>query len=177
VTKKETYIYIQKKKRQKQKKKKSDKNRDIKKRQKKEQNKETKKKEQCQSMPMRERELLENAAVNTLQAAHEKALKSVAIPAISTGIFGFPLNVANRILVLAAVDFFPHKHTESALREIRFVAWSEDDLASTNQPVVHQRNHHHGGGGHNFEGEIRGVDVGGGSSVYSTTFSCNNRNV
>ena len=70
-----------------------------------------------------EAELLQNAYENSLAIAREKNLKSVAFPAISTGVFGFPKEQAAEIAVSAAEKFL----TEYDM-EIILVAFSDGDL-------------------------------------------------
>jgi putative ATPase len=62
---------------------------------------------------------LRAAVLNSLTAAHELGLHSLAMPAISSGIFGFPKDLCARILVDATVDWFG-QHPEATLREVRF---------------------------------------------------------
>lgn len=58
--------------------------------------------------------LLASACRSALERANEIGAASVAVPAISTGIFGFPLERAARILTAAAVAFSrAHPHPES----------------------------------------------------------------
>lgn len=71
-----------------------------------------------------EDEKLRRAASNSLARAEERGCASIALPAISSGIFGFPKERCARILVQAAVDFCG-AHPESALREIRFTLFDE----------------------------------------------------
>ncbi len=52
-----------------------------------------------------EDEKLENATLNALKRAQEKRVRSIALPAISTGIFGFPLERAAKIMVETVKDF------------------------------------------------------------------------
>ena len=51
-----------------------------------------------------EAELLQNAYENSLAIAREKNLKSIAFPAISTGVFGFPKEQAAEIILVAFSD-------------------------------------------------------------------------
>jgi len=48
---------------------------------------------------------LKNATLNSLKIAKEKALKSIAFPAISTGIFGFPKDRCAEIMLATIKDF------------------------------------------------------------------------
>ena len=67
-----------------------------------------------------EDELLRRAVWNSLMAAHGLKIASLALPAISSGIFGFPKDRCATILVQAAVDFC-EGHPDSSVREIHFV--------------------------------------------------------
>lgn len=66
-----------------------------------------------------EPEALREAVTNSLAAASELAAGSVAFPAISSGIFGFPKELCARIMVDAALAFFELR-PESSVREVRF---------------------------------------------------------
>jgi O-acetyl-ADP-ribose deacetylase len=48
---------------------------------------------------------LANAARNCLRIAREKKIREIAFPAISTGIFGFPLERCSRIMIREAMEF------------------------------------------------------------------------
>lgn len=48
---------------------------------------------------------LARAAVSCLRIARDRKIRSLAIPAISTGVFGFPLQECSQILLRAARDF------------------------------------------------------------------------
>ncbi len=50
-------------------------------------------------------ELLAQAVGSSLRLADEHGLKSVALPAISTGIFGYPMAEAAEVMVAAASDY------------------------------------------------------------------------
>jgi len=71
-----------------------------------------------------EEELLRAAVENSLLKAHEEGFTSIALPAISSGIFGFPQDRCAQILLQTAADFcaqYPH----SSLRDIRFVLFDD----------------------------------------------------
>lgn len=53
--------------------------------------------------------LLYNAVKNSLRLADKMKLKSIAIPAISTGIFGYPKDEAAKIITDAVYDFVEEK--------------------------------------------------------------------
>lgn len=73
-----------------------------------------------------EDEKLLNATVNSLRRATENGLRSIAFPAVSTGIFGFPKDRCAKIM-LGAVREFLAKETTS-LEEVIFCLWSREDL-------------------------------------------------
>ena len=66
-----------------------------------------------------EEELLESAVLNSLLKAEELRLGSIALPAISSGIFGFPKERCAEIMIATAVNFFKD-HPQSALRRVCF---------------------------------------------------------
>jgi O-acetyl-ADP-ribose deacetylase (regulator of RNase III) len=57
----------------------------------------------------RSAELLASAVRSSLEMADKHNLKSIALPAISTGIFGYPLNEAARVMVSAAAEYLRGK--------------------------------------------------------------------
>ncbi len=65
-----------------------------------------------------EDELLRQAVWNSLAKAHDLGLRSIALPAISTGIFGFPKDRGARIIVETVLDFL-QRHPDSPLRLVR----------------------------------------------------------
>ena len=71
-----------------------------------------------------EDELLRQAVWHSLLKAHELQLTSISIPAISSGIFGFPKERCAKILVKTALDFCA-QHPDSSLREIRFTNFDQ----------------------------------------------------
>lgn len=52
-----------------------------------------------------EDEKLKNATLNSLKVADENKLASICFPAISTGIFGFPIQRAAEIMLRVAIDY------------------------------------------------------------------------
>lgn len=69
---------------------------------------------------------LTEAYTNALKRGEEKALSSIAFPAISTGIFGYPIEEAAEVAFRAIINMAPSLKT---VRHIRFVLHSERDLA------------------------------------------------
>lgn len=69
---------------------------------------------------------LRDATLNSLRRATEKGLQSVAFPAISTGIFGFPKDLCAKIMMETVVRFLAEE--ETSLEKVVFCLWSQDDL-------------------------------------------------
>jgi len=66
-----------------------------------------------------ESQLLESAVKNSLELADKKQFKSIAIPAISSGIFGFPKDSCAEIMFRTALNFFAAR-PQSNLKLVRF---------------------------------------------------------
>ncbi len=76
----------------------------------------------------REEELLEKAVLNSLLKAEEMKLESIALPAISSGIFGFPKPRCAEIMITTAQDFC-RSHPQSSLRRICFTNIDEQTVS------------------------------------------------
>jgi O-acetyl-ADP-ribose deacetylase (regulator of RNase III) len=50
-------------------------------------------------------DLLASAVKSALQMADERDLRSIALPAISTGIYGYPMDEAAEVMLRAAIDY------------------------------------------------------------------------
>jgi len=71
-----------------------------------------------------EDEKLTHATMNSLVVAEEYKLKSIAFPAISTGIFGYPVDRCAKIMLQVAIGFLQRP---SHITDIYFCLWTEDD--------------------------------------------------
>jgi O-acetyl-ADP-ribose deacetylase (regulator of RNase III) len=67
-------------------------------------------------------EKLKMCFVNSLKLADSKGLKSIAFPAISTGIFGYPLEEAAEVSIKAVIETIP---SLKSIKLIRFVLFDE----------------------------------------------------
>ena len=70
--------------------------------------------------------LLEMAVRNSLEKAAELNLKSIALPAISSGIFRFPKTLCAEIMFQVAMAFA--KERESSVKEIRFTNFDKETV-------------------------------------------------
>lgn len=70
---------------------------------------------------------LKNAVINSLLLSTEKGFKSISMPAISSGIFGFPKDRCAQILVSESARFLK-EHPATSLEIIEFCIYGEDTL-------------------------------------------------
>jgi O-acetyl-ADP-ribose deacetylase (regulator of RNase III) len=71
-------------------------------------------------------EKLKMCFVNSLKLADENELKSIAFPAISTGIFGYPLEEAAEISIKAIIETIP---SLKSIKKIRLVLFDEKSFS------------------------------------------------
>lgn len=82
-----------------------------------------------------EPELLEQAIWNALLRAHELALQTVSMPAVSSGIFGFPKKACAKILIDTAIRFWS-EHPDTTLEHIRMVNIDEPTFTYFKQDLL-----------------------------------------
>jgi len=70
---------------------------------------------------------LRNAVLNSLLIASQKGLRSISMPAISSGIFGFPKDRAAKIMFKTIEDFFDTT-TASELKIIKLVLFDQSTV-------------------------------------------------
>jgi len=66
---------------------------------------------------------LKNATLNSLKVADENNLKSVSFPAISTGIFGFPIERCAEIMLKTTIDYL---QGQTGLEKVVFCLFGAD---------------------------------------------------
>ncbi len=71
-----------------------------------------------------EDDLLANCYRNSLELAASRALRTIAFPAISTGVYGFPIERATRTALREVADFLDGDDT---IEEVIFVCHSDAD--------------------------------------------------
>lgn len=69
------------------------------------------------------------AVMGSLAVADELDLASIALPAISTGIFGFPKDRAARVMLEAIRDYFA-EHPRSKLDQVRLTLYDQPTLTA-----------------------------------------------
>jgi O-acetyl-ADP-ribose deacetylase (regulator of RNase III) len=74
-----------------------------------------------------EEQKLGSAVTSSLALADEKGLSSLALPAISTGIFGFPKKLGAQV-ILESIDRFFDRHPTSSLTDVRVVLIDRESL-------------------------------------------------
>lgn len=70
-----------------------------------------------------EDEKLKNATLNSLKLADEKGIRSIALPAISAGIFGFPIGRCAEIMLRVTIDYLGG---ETGLERVVFCLFGRD---------------------------------------------------
>jgi O-acetyl-ADP-ribose deacetylase (regulator of RNase III) len=76
--------------------------------------------------------LLEAAVLNALNRADEYQLKSIAIPAISSGIYGFPKPLCAKIMLDTILKYIHDRDSENrpaTLQRIRLVNFDEPTVS------------------------------------------------
>ena len=76
--------------------------------------------------PVEAVQLLSNAYRSSLELAALNGIKSIAFPAISTGIYGFPLKMATAVALRTVLTFI--KDAPHSLEEVKFVVRGEQAL-------------------------------------------------
>ena len=70
---------------------------------------------------------LKNATLNSLKLMDEHKLKSIAFPAISTGIFGYPIERCSKIMISTAKEYLGGN---TQIEEIIFCLFTTSDFES-----------------------------------------------
>ena len=82
-----------------------------------------------------EDEKLKNATLNALKVADENNLKSIAFPAISTGIYGFPIKRCAEIMLQNTIEYL---NSKSGIEKVIFCLFSKDDYKIFEQELKKQ---------------------------------------
>ena len=79
-----------------------------------------------------EDELLTNCYLNSLKLAVKNGIKTIAIPAISTGVYRFPLERAVKIAVDEVTNFFK---ADSSIKKVVFVCFDDKTFEAYNEEL------------------------------------------
>ena len=82
---------------------------------------------------------LRNAALNSLTQAEKERCTSIALPALSIGIYNYPVEEAASVLIGAAISYIREHQGASILKDIRFVLHHPDVRKQENIRNVFQR--------------------------------------
>ncbi len=72
-----------------------------------------------------EDEKLKNATLNSLKLADEENIKSISFPAVSAGIFGFPIDRCARIMLRTTIDFLKGR---TGIEKVVFCLFGRDSF-------------------------------------------------
>uniref|UniRef100_A0AAV3A3H0 Poly [ADP-ribose] polymerase n=1 Tax=Pyxicephalus adspersus TaxID=30357 RepID=A0AAV3A3H0_PYXAD len=81
-----------------------------------------------ENSPSRCERLLRRAITTSLQLASEKCHSSIAIPAVSSGVFGFPLKLCVENIVEAIQDFVEEPRKQNTLQRIHLVDVNDETV-------------------------------------------------
>ncbi|MFW9772404.1 MAG: macro domain-containing protein [Candidatus Heimdallarchaeota archaeon] len=74
-----------------------------------------------------EDEKLKNATLNSLKLMDEKQLHTIAFPAISTGIFGYPIDRCAKIMISTTKEYL--NSIKSQIKTVIFCLYTQSDFA------------------------------------------------
>ena len=70
--------------------------------------------------------IIRAATINSLAIADRLACKSIAFPALATGVGGFPVDECAQVMIAAAMDYAEQRE-QTAIERVRFVIFSADN--------------------------------------------------
>jgi O-acetyl-ADP-ribose deacetylase (regulator of RNase III) len=72
-----------------------------------------------------EDEKLKNATLNSLKVMDENKLKTISFPAISTGIFGYPIDRCAKIMISSTKEYLKG---DTQIEEVIFCLYTSSDF-------------------------------------------------
>ena len=75
---------------------------------------------------------LKNATLNSLKLMDEHGLSSIAFPAISTGVFGYPIDKCAKIMISTTKEYLAR---ETQIKEVIFCLYSNSDYEVFNKEL------------------------------------------
>lgn len=82
-------------------------------------------------------DIIRNATMNSLRIADELGLKSIALPALATGVAAFPIDECADVM-LAAVREYARKHPATRLVRVVFVLFGSADYDVFQRKSIHE---------------------------------------
>lgn len=79
--------------------------------------------------------IIRDSTINSLTIADELGCKSIAFPALGTGVGGFPVDECARVMMTAANEY-AHGHSESNIERVAFVLFSGADFEIFQQGLI-----------------------------------------
>ncbi|XP_039613228.1 protein mono-ADP-ribosyltransferase PARP14-like [Polypterus senegalus] len=79
--------------------------------------------------------VLKNVVMKTLKSAEDLGCKSIAIPAISSGIFGYPLDLCAETIVNSIREYYKNSHEGSSLRKVNLVDNDDKTVQAISEAV------------------------------------------
>ncbi len=80
---------------------------------------------------------LRNATLNSLRLMDKHHLETIAFPAISTGIYGFPIDRCAKIMIGTTIEYLK---TPTSITQVTFVLWTSNDLDVFTRELRHYKN-------------------------------------
>lgn len=71
--------------------------------------------------------IIREATMNCIRLAEEAGCKSIAFPALATGVGGFPVDECARVMIEAAQDY-AGRNSQATIQLVRFVLFTSDDF-------------------------------------------------
>jgi O-acetyl-ADP-ribose deacetylase (regulator of RNase III) len=71
--------------------------------------------------------IIRDATINSLTVAEKTGCKSIAFPALATGVGGFPVDECAQVMMKAAIDYSA-QHPQSKVERVLFVLFSTSDF-------------------------------------------------
>lgn len=72
--------------------------------------------------------IIRESTMNSIRLAGEAGCKSIAFPALATGVGGFPVDECARVMIKAAKDY-ADRDRQTTIEVVRFVLFTSDDFS------------------------------------------------
>jgi len=78
--------------------------------------------------------IIREVTINSIRLAEEAGCKSIAFPALATGVGGFPVDECARVMIAAAREY-DDRNSQTMIELVRFVLFTSDDLYIFNREM------------------------------------------